>query len=192
MLMSYLYYQRYFFDFLYTKIFSFQFGSFGRDSKIGICSNFIGLKRIYIGNNTRIGRHAVITAWEKVNKDFFSPSINIGNNCSIGEYVHITSTNHIEIGNNVLMGRRVTISDNSHGRNIDRSELQTPPQLRKIYSKGKIMIEDNVWIGDKATILAGVRIGFGAVIGANSVVTKDVPAYSIVGGIPAKILRLIS
>lgn len=177
---------------LYTQIIKVHFSSFGTKSIVGINSTLIGLKRISVGNNTRIGRHAVITAWEKVNNDLYSPHIIIGNNCSIGEYVHITSINHIEIGSNVLMGRRVTISDNSHGRNLSKDEIQIPPNQRKIYSKGGVIIEDNVWIGDKATILAGVKIGYGAIIGANSVVTKDVPSYSVVGGNPAKILRIIN
>lgn len=177
---------------LYTKILSSHFLCFGKNSSIGTHSTFIGLKRISIGNNTKIGRYAVITAWGKINNDFFHPRINIGDNCSIGEYVHITSIKQIEIGDNVLMGRRVTISDNSHGKNLTKDEIQVPPNQRKIYSKGEVIIEDNVWIGDKATILAGVKIGYGAIIGANSVVTKDVPSYGVVGGNPAKILRIIN
>lgn len=56
-------------------------------------------------------------------------------------------------------------------------------------SKGPIIIDDDVWIGYKATILSGVHIGQGAVIAAGAVVTKDVPAYSIVGGVPAKVIK---
>lgn len=177
---------------LHTKIIAPHFLRFGKNSIIGVNSTFIGLKKISIGNNTKIGCHAVITAWEKINNVLYSPHIIIGNNCSIGEYVHITSINHIEIGSNVLMGRRVTISDNSHGRNLSKDEIQIPPNQRKIYSKGGVIIEDNVWIGDKATILAGVKIGYGAIIGANSVVTKDIPPYCVVGGNPARILRIIN
>lgn len=176
---------------VYTKFLSSQFSSFGNNSRIGCYSTFEGLNWISIGNNCRVGRYAVITAWDNFNKESYTPRIVIGNNCSIGEFVHITAIKSIKIGNNVLMGRRVTISDNSHGVNESFTELQTPPNRRKLYSKGEVVIEDNVWIGDKATILSGVRIGFGSIIGANAVVTKDVPAYSIVGGVPAKILRII-
>ena len=63
---------------------------------------------------------------------------------------------------------------------------------REVYSKGPVIIEKNVWIGDKVTILPGVTVGQGAVIAANSVVSKDVPAFSVVGGIPAKLLKNIS
>jgi acetyltransferase-like isoleucine patch superfamily enzyme len=120
----------------------------------------------------------------------FTPSITIGDNCSIGEYCHITSINSITIGNGVLTGRWVTITDNSHGSS-SLEEFYIQPSKRKLYSKGSVVIEDNVWIGDKVTILPGVHIGYGSIIGANAVVTKDVPANCVVGGNPAKIIKVI-
>jgi acetyltransferase-like isoleucine patch superfamily enzyme len=120
----------------------------------------------------------------------FNPQIIIGDNCSIGEYCHITAINKIVIGNGVLTGRWVTITDNSHGSLLlDESDIQ--PLKRKLQSKGPVVIEDNVWIGDKVTILPDVHIGYGSIIGANAVVTKDVPANCVVGGNPAKIIKNI-
>ena len=69
--------------------------------------------------------------------------------------------------------------------------LQKPVGLREVISKGAVIIGKNVWIGDKATVLPGVTIGDSVIIGANSVVTKDIPAYSIVGGNPAKIIKTL-
>ena len=66
-----------------------------------------------------------------------------------------------------------------------------PPVSRPLVSKGKVVIGENVWIGDKATILPGVSIGDGSVIGANAVVTKDVPPYSVVVGNPARIINKV-
>ena len=60
---------------------------------------------------------------------------------------------------------------------------------RILKSKGRITIQDNVWIGDNAVILSGVTIGEGAIVGANSVVTKDVPPFTVVGGVPARIIK---
>lgn len=117
-----------------------------------------------------------------------SPKLTIGSNCNFGAYNHITCTNEVTIGNNVLTGKWVTITDNSHGK-TDEESLKTPPALRPIVSKGKVIIGNNVWIGDKATILAGVTIGDGAVIGANAVVTKDVPSMGVVVGHSKKIMR---
>lgn len=63
---------------------------------------------------------------------------------------------------------------------------------RPLYSRGPVIIGDNVWIGDKATILPGVTVGEGAVIAANAVITKDVPAFSMVAGNPAIIIKQIN
>ena len=66
------------------------------------------------------------------------------------------------------------------------------PQLRENYiQKGAVIIEDNVWMGDKVSIMPGVRIGKGSVVAANAVVTRDVPDNTVVGGVPAKIIKQI-
>lgn len=86
------------------------------------------------------------------------------------------------------MASFVYISDHSHGE-ITRAELDLPPLGRLLYSKGPIIIGNNVWIGEKVCILPNVRIGDGAVIGANSVVTKDIPPHSVAAGSPAKVIK---
>ena len=63
--------------------------------------------------------------------------------------------------------------------------------MRPMYSKGPVVIEDNVWIGEMVCILPNVRIGKGSIIGANAVVTKDVPANALVGGNPARVIKII-
>lgn len=151
----------------------------------------IGKKYIEIGNGCKIGKHVQLTAWDEHNGIHFKPSIKIGNNCQFGGYNHITAINSIEIGEGVLTGKFVTITDNSHGKPGDESDCELSPILRTVYSKGPVVIGDNVWIGDKATILPNVRIGDGCIIGANSVVTKDIPPYCIVGGNPARIIKSI-
>jgi acetyltransferase-like isoleucine patch superfamily enzyme len=120
----------------------------------------------------------------------FTPSISIGSDVSLGEFNHITAINSISIGDGVLTGRWVTISDNAHGNLDDDTALM--PSERDLYSKGSVTIEDNVWIGDKVTILPNVRIGEGSVIGANSVVTKDIPPFCVAAGNPAKIIRKLN
>lgn len=102
-----------------------------------------------------------------------------------------TAINKIIIGDNLLTGKWVTISDNNHGE-TEWNSLHQEPLSRPVVSKGAIVIGSNVWIGEKATILSGVTIGDGAVVAANAVVAKDVPPYSVVGGIPAKIIKQVA
>lgn len=104
------------------------------------------------------------------------------------DHGHISCVNKVVIGNNVRMGKKVFITDNAHGAS-ERSLLDIRPNLRPLYSKGPVIIEDNVWIGEMVCIMPGVTIGHGSIIGANAVVTKDVPPYCVVGGNPAKIIK---
>ena len=150
-----------------------------------------GEKYIDIGGGTCFGDYVYLTAWDQTSAGkIFKPSISIGENCDFGAWSHITCINKIVIGDNVLTGKWVTITDNSHG-DTDFDTLKIAPLKRTVTSKGPVIIGDNVWIGDKATILPGVTIGDGAVIAANAVVTKDVLAYSVVGGNPARIIKKI-
>lgn len=147
----------------------------------------VGGENIVIGEETLIESGTILTVWEK-RKVSEKPMIIIKNNCDIGQFCHITCVNKIYIGNNVLTGRWVTITDNSHGTS-EREQLILPPKKRPVVSKGEVYIGDNVWIGDKVTILPGTKIGEGSIIGANAVVTKDIPPYSIVVGNPARIIK---
>lgn len=116
------------------------------------------------------------------------PEIIIGDGTSIGDESQVTAINKIVIGNGVLTGKKVLITDNSHGE-VVRELMDVAPLKRPVVSKGPVIIGDNVWIGEKATIVANVRIGQGSVVAANSVVTKDVPPYCVVAGCPAKIVK---
>lgn len=161
--------------------------SFGKGSLLAPGVKLLTPAHVSIGNNSSIMSYCII---ETCPTDEYMPSLEIGNKVSIGEYSHITCTNRIVIGNGVLTGRFVLITDNSHG-NITEEEADIPPLSREIHSNGPVFIGDNVWIGDKATILPNVTIGKGSIIAANAVVTKDVPEYSVVAGVPARIIKTI-
>ncbi|SMG16793.1 acyltransferase [Fibrobacter sp. UWB13] len=154
--------------------------SFG---KIGLIH---GGECITIEEKTYFSDYIYLTTWPNLVKE--KPSLMIGAYCDFGAFNHITCTNKMTIGNNVLTGKWVTISDNNHG-DSSMEMLKMHPLKRPIISKGPVVIEDDVWIGDKATILSGVHIGKGAIIAANAVVTKNVPAYSVAAGNPAKIIK---
>ena len=120
----------------------------------------------------------------------FTPKILIGDNVHINHFVHIGCIEYVEIGNNVLFGSKVYISDHNHGNYTggNQSELLEPPIQRALSSK-PVIVEDNVWLGDNVVVLPGVHIGAGAIIGANSVVTHDIPAATIAVGSPARPIK---
>lgn len=152
--------------------------------------NLVGGKYIYIGSHSSIGSRGVLTAWDSYKGEKYLPQILIGDNCNIGDDFHITAINKIKIGNNVLTGKKITITDNAHGKAED-IVFSIAPIDRKLFSKGEVIIGNNVWIGDKVTIVPGVKIGKNSIVGANAVVTKDVPENTIVGGNPARVLKVI-
>lgn len=174
----------------YTCWISPEFSSVGRDCSIEKMRSLIGGKYISIGNNCSIGINSQLTAHESFRDSSYSPRIEIGNNVSLGDYIHVTAINSITICDGVLTGRWVTISDHSHGH-VEPEEMPTAPNYRELFSKGAVYVGKNVWIGDKASIMPGVTIGEGCIVGANTVVTKDVPPYSVVVGSPAKIVKTL-
>ena len=175
---------------LYTYWISPEFLSVGHDCSIEKMRSLIGGKCISIGNNCSIGFNSQLTAHESFRDGSYSPRIEIGNNVSLGDYIHVTAINSITICDGVLTGRWVTISDHSHGH-VEPEEMSMAPNYRELFSKGAVYIGKNVWIGDKASIMPGVTIGEGCIVGANTVVTKDVPPYSVVVGSPAKIVKTL-
>lgn len=151
----------------------------------------VGGEYITIGKYSLIDKGCTITAYDHAyDGAMFNPEILMGECCNIGAWNHITAINKIKIGKGFLSGKWVTISDNNHGECIFE-QLHMEPICRPLTSKGPVIIGDNVWVGEKATILSGVTIGDGSIIAANSVVTKDVPAYCIVAGNPARIIKEI-
>ncbi|MDD3138149.1 MAG: acyltransferase, partial [Lachnospiraceae bacterium] len=120
----------------------------------------------------------------------YKPQIVIGNGVGINPYCHIGAINNITIEDNVLIGSGVLITDHSHGK-VTGEECRMAPGKRPLFSKGPVQIKKNVWIGEHAVILPNVTIGEGAIVGANAVVTKDVPDYAVVGGNPARIIKML-
>lgn len=173
---------------IYTGYRSIKFKRFGKSAIVPLADEITGEEYIEIGDCSCLGKHIVLTAWTFFNNQHFSPELIIGNNVSIGDYSHITCSNKIIIGDNVLTGKHILITDNSHGATTFE-DMSIAPSLRKLHSSGPVIIGKNVWIGEKASIMPNVKIGEGSIIAANAVVTKDVPPFCLVAGVPAKIIK---
>lgn len=173
----------------FTALYKNYFNKFGKGSYISTTPTLQNANRIVIGNNVGIGKDVLLRCYDLEEKN--TSRIIIGDGSRIGDYSTISSCNDIIIGKGVRTGRMVMITDNSHGHTDRPEELEISPIHRPLVSKGSIKIEDNVWIGEKVSIMPNVTIGKGAIIAANAVVTKDVPAYTIVAGCPAKIVKTI-
>lgn len=176
-------------DYFRGQCFCRHFKKCGKELMVGKRAMLRGLNYVMLGDNVSFDDGVCLTLWPEFSSDY-PPSMSIGNNCNFGAYNHITCVNCICIGDNCLTGKYVTISDNSHG-NTDAVSLSMPPNNRAVVSKGGVKIGNNVWIGDKATILPGVTIGNGCIVAANSVVTKSVPDNCVVAGVPAIIVKSI-
>lgn len=174
-----------------NKCFLPSFGKVGSNFKIEYPFYIIGSENIFIGDNFTSRKGIKLRAFTQFNDQSFSPAIKIGNDVSFETDCHIGCINYISIGDNCLIASGVFISDHMHGQE-DYSDYEIPPLKRKLTSKGPVIIEDNVWIGERAVILSGVKIGRNSIIGANAVVLNDIPPMSIAAGVPAKIIKVIS
>jgi acetyltransferase-like isoleucine patch superfamily enzyme len=156
--------------------------------------------RVEINNLSYIGRNVKIITKEsgrivckgKVRFDSFTEleskgEITIGNHFVLNPYSRIVAHKKIEIGDNVVIARFVSILDHDHAFKSEDGNFEFNG-----YNFAPIKIGNNVWIGDKVTILKGVTIGDNVVIAANAVVTKDIPSNVIAGGIPARVLKEIN
>lgn len=141
---------------------------------------------VLIGRGSSVRMFSTLIVKSPVRRSKFISSLRIGDNTYIGEYNNIRAAGgSITIGNNCLISQHISIVASNHG--IEKDKLIV--EQRWPEDKINVVIEDDVWIGANSVILPGVTIHKGAVIGAGSVVTKDVPEYAIVAGNPARILK---
>ena len=140
--------------------------------------------KIIIGDNVSIYAKETSFGGGKI---IDNPILEIGDNTFIGPGVKIGVCQRIAIGKHCLIAARVIMSD-SDGHPLDWSERRTKLPVRK-EDVSPIIIEDDVWIGEGCFIRKGVKIGRGAVIGARSVVTNNIPPFSVAIGIPARVIK---
>ena len=186
--------------FLRQKFYRTLFKSIGKNMIIGRGVYFRQSKKISIGDNSIIDDYTRMTVMGSnkaricIGKNvFFGPygvcssrdaCVKINDFTSIGSHCRLGSMNGmLSIGKYVIIGAYSYIGGGNHSIN----DLNKPMVLQEFVSKGGVTIEDNVWIGAHVVILDGVKIGKGSVIGAHSLVLKDLPDFSIAFGVPAKL-----
>lgn len=162
-----------------------------REKKINIGKNFdiLNPHLIYIGEHTDFGDNSVIKAIKSYptfkGDQTFSPLIKIGSNVRITGGLQIHALKEVIIEDEVLFAKNVFISDGHHGKSLDNIPFKDQP----IENLSSIIIQKSCWIGQNVVILPGVTIGYGSIIGANSVVTKSIPPKTIAAGCPATIKK---
>lgn len=158
---------------------------FGTNTTILEPSMISNRQYIEIGSNVFIREYSRIEAVDSYGNVKYAPRLKIGDGTHIEQFFHVGACDCVEIGKNVLIAGRVYISDHNH----NFKNVEVPIMNQGIEAGGKVVIEDNSWLGEGCVILPGVTIGKGSVIGANAVVTKNVPQFSVAVGIPAKVIR---
>jgi acetyltransferase-like isoleucine patch superfamily enzyme len=161
---------------------SWRFGSMGPRTTVGRCRMAPNPRTVSIGHHTSISHN-----WSLVDLDpkcdLQQPKIRIGSYCSILHDFQCNAKVSVEIQDYVLIAPRVFITDSDHV--VGSGERTT---LCTTFRSAAVVIEHDCWIGVNAVVLKGVRIGHHSIVGANSVVTRDVPPFSIVAGVPGKLV----
>lgn len=144
--------------------------------------NALSKHGVKIGDNVTILKNTIIECTGVIRE--LGDGIEIGNNVGISQSCFIQVRGHIKIGSHVIMGPGVSIFSENHNAESTEEYIINQGATRK-----GVIIGDGVWLGAKSTVLDGVKIGEHAIVAAGSVVTKDVPPYCIVGGVPAKLIK---
>jgi acetyltransferase-like isoleucine patch superfamily enzyme len=142
----------------------------------------LGTEGINIGNNVGLGAFSRVIVSTSLND--IGKGIQIGDNVGIGEFAYLGGAGGLDIGDNVIVGQYLSC----HPENHNYQDINELIRNQGVNRKG-IKIGANCWLGSKVTILDGVTIGTGSIIAAGAVVTTSFPANSIIGGVPAKLIK---
>jgi acetyltransferase-like isoleucine patch superfamily enzyme len=164
--------------------YSFKFGEFGIGSIINGKVYVVGPSNIFIGKNCSFGPNCRIETYANYGEQSLKPKLIIGDNCSIQHAVHIYCAKKVEIRKGCLIASGCMITDENHGMDPLKGYYISQPLLIK-----PTLLDEGVWLGENVCVLPGVTIGKYCVIGANSVVKRDIPDYSIAVGNPAKVVK---
>ncbi|EKD64422.1 MAG: Transferase hexapeptide repeat containing protein [uncultured bacterium] len=145
-------------------------------------------KLIHLGDKVNIDEDCSLAVFERYRNDSFShdkPVIQIGDNVGLGKGTIVYAIKGVNIKKDVMIGPYCFIGDYDH----QYLEVNKPIVNQPLTNADPIIIDEGSWVGAHVTISSGVRIGKNSVIGANSVVTKDIPDYSVAVGVPARVIK---
>jgi acetyltransferase-like isoleucine patch superfamily enzyme len=161
------------------------FKAFGKNSIIKFPFRIWNKGAIEIGKDVFIVENSFFAVSKVFGNQKFKPKVKIGNNVRIGGSFFLSCIDSIIVEDNVIISDRVFISDHGH----QYENIKMPIVNQPLEYKGKVLIKTGSFIGVNAVIMPGVTIGKNSVIGASSVVTKSVPDYTVVAGVPAKVIK---
>jgi acetyltransferase-like isoleucine patch superfamily enzyme len=171
--------------FVNRRVLTSKFKKFGKNVTLMKPYMLTSPQYIEIEDNVFIREYSRIEAIVTDGCKEFKPILKIKKGAHIEQFFHVGACEYVEIGENVLIAGRVYISDHNHRF----SDVDKPILAQGIESGGKVIIEENAWLGEGCVVLPGVTIGKNAIIGSNAVVTKNIPPYSIAVGIPARVIK---
>lgn len=166
----------------------FRLGLLGKGSLVRWPRTLQGRKFIRIGKETKVLSNSFMLAVSKYGEQRYRPSIQIGDNVYIGRHVYLVACDEIQIGDGCVLSEHVYITDLNHGYD----PMGGPILKQAIESKGQVKIGPNCFLGYRTAVVPGVTLGEWCIVGANSVVTRSFPAYSMIAGAPAKIIKVYS
>ena len=166
---------------LFYRLISPMFGTMGRRVRVVRPLRIFGARYCHLGDESVVQYGAYIAALNEFGQ---APELRIGRRTLIGNHVHIVVTKSIEFGESVLVADRVFVSDNRH----TFEDPRVPVRDQGLTQLAPVRIGDGSWIGENVAI-SGASIGRHCVIGANSVVTRDIPDCCIAVGAPARIIK---
>lgn len=143
---------------------------------------------ISVGDRTSIGVGALIAPILEYANVSYSPKIEIGKDVYIGPYLYMACVGRITIGDGTVLSENVFINDSNHGFDPENGLIMK----QKLVHRGDISIGNNCFLGLRSAIMANVTLGDHSVVGINSVVTKSFPAYSMIAGAPAVLIKRYS
>ena len=166
-----------------------RFGAFGANSVICFPPNALFNERyIHIGAGTMIGPQVSLSAGMVPGQEMVSdPVVSIGDRCLIGKGSGIVGHLEIRVGDDVWTGHHVYITDQNHG--YERLDL---PISKQVMEERPVSVGDGSWLGHGTVVLPGASIGRHVVVGANSVVTGELPDFCVAAGVPAKVLKRLT